>query len=115
MDVTDVSFVQDFDEDDQNKDCFTVGKKIKIDLAEYMDYLSWLHDLEADAARLAQLTSMMATITPDHDTKLQTLFDLIREKITHPINEGNRKIIIFTAFSDTADYLYQHVSAFREA
>lgn len=111
MDVTDVSFVQDFDEDDQNKDCFTVGKKIKIDLAD-MDYLSWLHDLEADAARLAQLTSMMATITPDHDTKLQTLFDLIREKITHPINEGNRKIIIFTAFSDTAAYLYQHVSAF---
>ncbi len=111
VDVTDVSFVHDFDEDDQNKDCFTVGKKIKIDLAD-MDYLSWLHDLEADAARLARLASMMATITPEHDTKLQTLFDLIREKITHPINEGNRKIIIFTAFSDTADYLYQHVSAF---
>ena len=57
---------------------------------------------------------MIADITPEHDTKLQTLFDLIRKKIEHPINPGNRKIIIFTAFSDTADYLYANVSKFAK-
>ena len=57
---------------------------------------------------------MIADITPEHDTKLQTLFDLIRKKIEHPINPGNKKIIIFTAFSDTADYLFANVSRFAK-
>ena len=57
---------------------------------------------------------MIADITPEHDTKLQTLFDLIRKKIEHPINPGNRKLLIFTAFSDTADYLYANVSKFAK-
>ena len=55
---------------------------------------------------------MIEDITPEYDTKLQTLFDLISKKIEHPINEGNKKILIFSAFSDTADYLYENVSAF---
>ncbi|MDE5652200.1 MAG: ATP-dependent helicase, partial [Muribaculaceae bacterium] len=49
-------------------------------------------------------------ITPEHDTKLQMLIDLIRDKIADPINPGNRKVIIFTAFSDTAQYLYENVA-----
>ena len=57
---------------------------------------------------------MIADITPEHDTKLQTLFSLIRKKIEHPINPGNKKIIIFTAFSDTADYLFANVSKFAK-
>ena len=57
---------------------------------------------------------MIADITPEHDTKLQTLFDLICKKIEHSLNPGNRKIIIFTAFSDTADYLYANVSKFAK-
>lgn len=95
--------------DDQNTDLFTVGKKVRIDLAD-MDYKSWLHELEQDAENLELLTELVGDITPEHDTKLQTLLALIREKQAHPINPGNRKIIIFTAFSDTADYLYQNVS-----
>ena len=42
------------------------------------------------------------------------MFDLIRKKIEHPINPGNKKIIIFTAFSDTADYLFANVSRFAK-
>ena len=57
---------------------------------------------------------MVADITPAHDSKLRQLFDLIDQKITHPINPDNRKLIIFTAFSDTADYLYQHVSRYAK-
>ena len=111
LDLQDYSDSDEFDLDDQNTDYFTVGRKVKIDLAD-MDYLSWLRDLEKDAENLQLLSLMISNITPEHDTKLQTLLNLIREKQEHPINPGNRKIIIFTAFSDTADYLYQQVAPF---
>ena len=111
LDLQDLSDADEFDLDDQNTDYFSVGRKVKIDLAD-MDYLSWLRDLEKDAENLQLLSLMIGDITPEHDTKLQTLLNLIWEKQEHPINPGNRKIIIFTAFSDTADYLYQQVAPF---
>lgn len=104
---------EDFDSDDQNMDLFAVGKKVKIDLND-MDYLTWERELKEDRDNLELLKLMIADITPDHDSKLQSLFNLISDKIDNPINEGNKKIIIFTAFSDTADYLYEHVSKFAK-
>jgi SNF2 family DNA or RNA helicase len=111
LDMVDFSDAEDFDEDDQNTDYFSVGKKVKIDLAD-MDYQSWRKDLQHDAETLELLSLMVQDITPAHDVKLQALLDLIRDKQAHPINPGNKKIIIFTAFSDTADYLYANVSRF---
>ena len=113
LELDDLSAAEDWDADDQNTDFFTVGRKIKIDLAD-MDYLTWLRDLQSDAETLQLLLFMVADITPAHDSKLRQLFDLIDQKITHPINPSNKKIIIFTAFSDTADYLYQHVSRYAK-
>ena len=109
IELTELNPATDFDEDDQNTDLFSVGKKVRISLAD-MDYKSWLHELSEDAENLELLTSLVGDITPEHDTKLQTLLAWIRNKQTHLINPGNRKIIIFTAFSDTADYLYQNVA-----
>ena len=111
LELEDFTDVDEFDMDDQNTDYFSVGKRVKIDLAD-MDYLSWLRELEKDADNLQLLSLMIGDITPAHDTKLQTLLELIQEKQEHPINPGNRKIIIFTAFSDTADYLYREVAPF---
>ena len=111
MELEDVSIHSDLDDDDQNATLFQVGKKVKIDLAD-MDYKLWLHDLEKDAFTLEILISMVADITPEHDLKLQELLSLIRQKVESPINPGNRKMIIFTAFSDTADYLYEYVSKY---
>lgn len=113
LNLTELSGGEDFDYDDQNTDFFSVGKKIKIDLAD-MDYMSWMQELEKDAENLALLSLMIADITPEHDVKLQTLLRLIQEKATHPINPGNQKIIIFTAFSDTADYLFANVSKYAK-
>lgn len=113
LNLTEISDSEDFDYDDQNTDYFSVGKKVRIDLAD-MDYVSWERELEQDAETLELLSSMIADITPEHDTKLRTLFGLIENKIAHPINPGNPKIIIFTAFSDTADYLYANVSKFAK-
>ena len=101
----------DFDMDDGNTDFFTVGKKVKIDLDD-MDYRTWREELQADADILELLTLMIADITPEYDTKLQTLLALISKKIEHPINGDNKKILIFSAFSDTAEYLYENVSVF---
>ena len=103
----------DFDMEDSNTDFFSVGKKTKIDL-EDMDYKSWRKALQQDADNLELLILMVADITPEHDTKLQTLFRLLDDKMAHPINSGNKKVIIFTAFSDTAGYLYEHVSEYMQ-
>ena len=111
--LTEISDSDDFDYDDQNTDFFSVGKKVKIDLTD-MDYVSWKRELEKDAENLGLLSLMVADITPEHDAKLQTLLKLIQKKVEHPINPANRKLIIFTAFSDTADYLYANVSKFAK-
>ena len=101
----------DFDMEDQNTDFFTVGKKSKISLAD-MDYKSWREVLQHDADELALLTSMVRDITPQYDTKLQSLMKLISQKIENPINPGNKKVMIFSAFSDTAEYLYENIAPY---
>ena len=103
----------DFDIEDSNTDFFTVGRKVKIDLAD-MDYKTWRAELQQDADTLELLTLMVADITPMHDLKLQTLLNLLDEKMQHPINEGNKKVLIFSAFSDTVEYLYDHVSRYMK-
>lgn len=101
----------DFDLDDQNTDMFNVGKKFKIDLRD-MDYVSWQRDLKADLEILELLLLMVEDITPKYDFKLNELIRIVSGKIENPINHGNKKILIFTAFSDTAEYLYNNVSEY---
>ena len=113
MDLLEISGPEDFDLDDQNTDFFSVGKKVRIDLGD-MDYVSWRRELAADSENLELLSLLVADITPEHDSKLQTLYDLISEKARNPINPNNRKILIFTAFSDTADYLFANVSKYAK-
>lgn len=103
----------DFDMEDSNTDFFTVGKKVKIDLAD-MDYKTWRAELQQDADTLELLTLMIADITPEHDLKLQTLLNLLDDKVRNPINAGNKKALIFSAFSDTAEYLYDQVSRYMK-
>lgn len=100
----------DFDIEDSNSEIF-VGKKIPIKL-EDMDYLSWKRELEKDQAVLAQLKDLIGQISAQEDQKLQTLLQLIDEKVQNPINPGNQKLIIFSAFATTTDYLYKHISKY---
>jgi helicase domain/SNF2 family domain protein len=111
IDAYQANYDSDLDMDDSNADYFSVGKKVRINLAD-MDYKSWRDGLSKDAEVLGLLTQMIADITPEYDLKLQELLKLISEKIEHPINPGNKKVIIFSAFSDTAEYLYNEVSTF---
>ena len=88
---------------------FTVGKKIQISLAD-MDVPSWKHDLNGDLAIINALSASMEKVTPQDDTKLQHLKNLIAQKLETPLNAGNRKVMIFTAFADTANYLYKNLA-----
>ena len=106
IDVTD--FSEDFDTEDSESDPF-VGRKSKINLRD-MDYVSWRRDLKADLEVLELLILMLKDITPEHDTKLQQLIANLKNKFEHPINGSNKKVLIFTAFADTANYLYEQLS-----
>jgi SNF2 family DNA or RNA helicase len=101
----------DFDYDDQNTEFFTAGRKVKIDLAD-MDYKTWRNELKKDSDTLELLRLLVADITPEHDIKLQTLLALLADKIDNPINPGNQRVLVFSAFSDTVEYLYENVSRF---
>lgn len=107
VDVTD--FSEDFDTEDNENDPF-VGRKSKINLRD-MDYVSWRRDLKADLEVLELLILMLKDITPEHDTKLQQLVADLKNKFEHPINGSNKKVLIFTAFADTANYLYEQLSS----
>ena len=111
LELTDISDMDEFDGEDQNDDLFSFGKKVKIDLAD-MDYVSWRQSLVKDKETLELLTLMVADITAEHDSKLQELFAVLSNKIQNPINDDNKKVIIFTAFADTAQYLYDNVSVY---
>lgn len=111
IELKELTGAADFDADDMESDLFTVGRKVKIAL-EDMDYLTWQRDLHADFETLQLLLGMVADITPGHDSKLQTLLQTLAEKQREPLNKDNRKVLIFTAFSDTAQYLYEQVSAY---
>lgn len=101
----------DLDEDYWIDDEFSIGDKVKINLSD-IDRLSWKEDLIHDRNIIQYLLKEMSKVTPEYDQKLFTLKDIIKNKIENPINGGNKKIIIFTAFSDTADYLYEEISKY---
>jgi SNF2 family DNA or RNA helicase len=106
IDVT--TFTDDLESTDSENDPF-VGKKSKINLRD-IDVVRWSNDLRHDLEILKLLLLMLKDITPEHDCKLQMLVSDLKQKFLHPINEGNKKVLIFTAFADTADYIYEQLA-----
>lgn len=107
--VCDYDFSYGLDFDEREDTVFIGNKKTKIAL-EDMDYVQWRGYLAKDLYNLNTLLFMLADITPEHDSKLQMLIEDIRNKFANPINGDNKKIIVFTAFSDTAQYLYENIA-----
>lgn len=101
--------IDDFDEDEFLNPDDIIGKTLKIQLGD-MDILSWKRDLQADYFILSNLLAEINPITAQQDAKLQHLKQQIFTKVNNPINPNNKKVIIFTAFADTADYLYQNLA-----
>ena len=102
------------DEDDFDNEDFDLGDdstlgKVKIDFAD-MDLILWKKNLTKDIETLNGLYEIMEWITPEKDLKLQKLIEVIKDKVDHPFNEGNKKVLIFSAFADTANYLYENLA-----
>lgn len=90
-----------------------IGKRVKVRI-EDMDALRWREDLSVDLETLSELHSRVANIRGENDLKLKKLKKLLTDKISNPTNPGNRKVIIFTAFADTANYLYDEIQVFAK-
>jgi len=97
----------DLDADDADTEY--VGKKFKVAL-EDMDYVSWREKLEKDRETLDDLLTLIRPVVAEHDLKLKKLSEVLKDKINNPINGSNKKVLIFTAYTDTANYLYNELS-----
>lgn len=97
--------------DDEDFDITNEGTlgKVRIDFSD-MDLYLWKRDLKYDIETLEALYELMCYVTPDRDLKLQKLIEIVEDKIEHPFNPGNRKILIFSAFADTTNYLYENLA-----
>ncbi|WP_238996526.1 helicase-related protein [Paenibacillus pinistramenti] len=113
VDYTDIESTN-LDEDDWLDEDFNIGGTIKINLSD-MDVLRWKEDLTSDCNVLTALLNEMHKVSPEHDKKLNVLKQVIDQKIRQPINPGNRKVIIFSAFTDTTAYLYTHLSEYMKS
>ncbi len=101
--------IDKIDLDDAELEDLMLGNTVKV-LLQDMDLIRWKEDLLADKEKLTSILTAAKKITPDKDAKLSELKEIIAKKIKNPINPGNEKIIIFTAFADTADYLYVNLA-----
>ena len=102
--------IDDLELDDPRLDSVMIGSKnVKVFIQD-IDKIKWRAELEGDRAILERIMIEAFKIQPHRDKKLEELKDLIREKVKTPINEGNKKVIIFTAFADTAKYLYDNIA-----
>ena len=100
--------IDNIDIEDDESD-YLIGNKVKV-LLQDIDLVKWRQELEYDRDTLAKLMESAATISAARDEKLTRLKEVIARKIENPINEDNKKVIVFTAFADTATYLYEELS-----
>jgi len=101
--------IEDVDVDDAAFESLLVGRKVRV-LLQDVDLVRWRQDLTEDRNRLATLLSAARQVNPERDAKLAALQQVIAQKVATPINKGNRKVIVFTAFADTAKYLYEQLA-----
>ena len=104
--------VEELDIEDNRLDGVLIGSKnVKIHLKD-IDKIRWESELEADKVILEKILKEANKITVERDKKLVELQELIKQKVENPLNKENKKIIIFTAFADTAKYLYNNISTY---
>ena len=101
--------IEDVDIDDPAFESLLVGRKVKVLLSD-VDLVRWRQDLIEDRNRLSTLASVARLVSAERDAKLVKLKEFILAKCREPFNAGNRKVVLFTAFADTAEYLYQHLA-----
>ncbi len=101
--------INEVDIDDDEIEDMLIGSKVKV-LIQDMDRIKWRQALEEDRDNLEEILRETFKVQPERDEKLQYLKKHIKNKMDLPINTGNQKVIVFTAFADTANYLYDNIA-----
>ncbi len=114
IEAMNIEDVQDFEMDSLELEPFMIGNKTKV-LLQDMDLIRFKQELEADRLLLASIAEAAESITADRDAKLELLKEIIVRKVNLPLNPGNKKVIVFTAFADTAQYLYAQLAQWAQA
>lgn len=86
-----------------------IGNKVKVLISD-IDKIKWKQDLESDLDKFIELLESSTAVNSNRDNKLQILKNNIKNKLENPLNPNNKKVIIFTAFADTAEYLYNNIA-----
>ena len=115
----DVGFkISDFDSDeyweDDEIEGMMIGNTTKILVAD-MDKVRYKSDLKYDLSILQRISKAVKEVVPERDEKILMLKQLITDKIEKPLNFGNKKVIVFTAFADTANYLYDNIAEWAKS
>jgi len=105
--------IEDIEIDSPEFEAFLIGNKIKV-LLKDIDQIRWRQDLEDDRLKLSELLNEAREINEKRDAKLNKIKDIITHKCNNPINNENKKIIIFTAFANTAMYLYENIAGWAD-
>lgn len=105
--------INDIETDSPELDDLLIGNKVKV-LIRDCDIKRWKQELEDDRVQLTKLLAVSTEVTPGRDRKLAVLKEMIAQKAAQPINPGNRKVIVFTAFADTASYLFDRLSGWAK-
>ena len=98
----------EFDDEDAVEE-FTQGGKVRVDLRD-VDAIRLGQDLDYDISQLRRLLEYADAVTPERDAKLVKLKEFIEDKVRNPYNPGNRKVLVFSAFADTVDYLFDELA-----
>lgn len=109
IDALSIEEIQDFELDTPELEPYLIGNKTKV-LLQDIDLVRFKQELEADRVLLTSIADVAKDVSVERDAKLDLLKRAITDKVTNPLNAGNRKVIVFTAFADTAEYLYGHLA-----
>ncbi len=109
IDALSIEDIHDFELDSPELEPYMIGNKTKV-LLQDMDLIHFKQELEADRVLLTSIAEAAKEVSAERDAKLDQLKATIAEKVNNPLNADNRKVIVFTAFADTAKYLYGHLA-----
>ncbi len=113
LDALSIEDIHDFEMDSPELEPFMIGNKTKV-LLQDIDLIHFKQELEADRILLASIAEAAEKVTADRDAKLELLKNTISQKISNPLNPDNKKVIVFTAFADTAQYLYTQLAQWAQ-
>lgn len=114
IEALNIEDIHDFELESTELEPYLIGNKTKV-LLQDMDIIRFKQELEADKLFLSSIAETAKNVTVERDAKLELLKQAIETKVKNQLNPNNKKVIVFTAFADTAQYLYGHLAQWAKS